>query len=163
MGSWWYHPNSSNTAAGLHCNASLSINVAVCQAGDDSSAVKMKLNKIMALRVFYSVFETAADLAGLSFMNQFHSALFNKCTNRCRSVYICICGNTALCRMSFLLCRSLANPWAKISFAFPRNNLHSLSNRFREFHIQVYSSFFLSSSIHSFLLFLPHKSIIFSC
>lgn len=36
-------------------------------------------------------------------------------------VCIYICDSTALCHMSLLLCRSLANPWANILFAFSRN------------------------------------------
>lgn len=67
-------------------------------------------------------------------------------------VYIYICDSTGLCYMNFPLRRSMANPWAKILFAFARNILHSLS------HIQdAFSPFFFFSLLPLSSLLSPQK------
>lgn len=113
--------------------------------------------------IFYPLFGTAADLAGLYFMNQFHSALFSNCPNCCpKCVRVCVCAfYVALCYVNPPLRRSLAEPWAKISFAFSRNILHVLSHRFGKFHTRVYSPHFYPLGQLPFLLFLPPKCNLF--
>lgn len=147
--------------AGLGCSASLNVHTFVCWIGANSPAVKNKLNRIMLWWIFYPFFGTEADLAGLSFMNPFHSALFNKCTNCCPNcVYIYICDSMVLRYVNFPLRRSVANPWAKISFAFSRNILHSLSHRFGNFAYKLTSPLFSPLACCPFLLCFPPKSIL---